>query len=247
MSDAGDDALLQNGILAALPEEERSWLRPRLAPVAVPRGQTFYVTGGTILEAYFPISGWVSIVARLEDGSAVEVGLIGREGMAGLPLIYGTDRAASEAMCQADCTALRLSARDLRQALDECPTLQARLLRFAMAFSRQVAQTAACNSRHTVEQRLARWLLMARDRGDGDRFPLTHEFMSMMLGVRRAGVTVAAGDLQRRGLVRYRPGVMTIVDREGLEGVACGCHAAVRAEYDRLLGPSSGLAEVPRE
>ena len=143
----------------------------------------------------FPETGWCSNLVSLEDGDFGEVGLIGREGLVGLPLVYGDDRSSAESMAQAPGTALRLDADAFRAALDESPALRALLLRFALAFQAQVAQTAACNGRHPVEQRLARWLLMAHDRAEGDTFPITHEFLSMMLGVRRAGVTVAAGAL----------------------------------------------------
>ena len=158
--------------------------------------------------------------------------------MIGLPLVFGTDRSLVEAMVQGSGTAIRLAADIFQRALEERPAFRAVLLRYAMAFNVQVTMTAACNGRHLVEQRLARWLLMAHDRTVGDEFVMTHEFLSVMLGVRRAGVTVAAGALQRGGFIHYDKGRMRIVDRAGLEAAACACHAIVRREFDRLLGPS---------
>ena len=176
------------------------------------------------------------MLAGLEDGDSSEVGLIGYEGMVGVPVILGTDRSPVEAFVQGEGTALRLDAAVLRQAMDENRSLRTLLLRYAMAFSMQVTMTAACNSRHLIEQRLARWLLMAHDRSVGDVFPMTHEFMSLMLGVRRAGVTVAAGGLQRAGYIHYEQGRISITDRPGLENAACECYGIVKREFDRLLG-----------
>jgi CRP-like cAMP-binding protein len=167
------------------------------------------------------------------------VGLIGREGMVGLPLLYGDDRGSTESVVQTPGTAWRLGADAFHAALDDTPALRALLLRYALAFQVQVTQTAACNARHPVEQRLARWLLMAHDRAESDTFLLTHEFLSQMLGVRRAGVTVAAGVLRRAGLIRYERGTIEVIDRPGLEAAACDCHAAVRREFVRLLGPAA--------
>jgi len=230
----------RNRLLTALPPEDLARLRPRLEPVELPLRHTLHAPDEPIGAVHFPETGWVSMLATLDDGDAAEVGVVGREGMVGLPLLFGTDRAPVEAMCQAGGTALRLGAGAFRNALERGPALRALLLRYAMAFNTQVAQTAACNGRHPVEQRLARWMLMAHDRSEGDEFPMTHEFLSLMLGVRRAGVTVAAGALQKAGLIRYGNGRMAIADRPGLEAAACDCHGTVRREFERLLGPAAG-------
>jgi CRP-like cAMP-binding protein len=181
------------------------------------------------------------MLAALDDGDSAEVGMIGSEGMIGLPLLYGTDRSLVEAMVQGGGVAIRLPAETFQHAMEERPSLLAPLLRYAMAFNVQVTMTAACNSRHLVEQRLARWLLMAHDRTEGDQFAMTHEFLSLMMGVRRAGVTVAAGALQRAGYIRYDQGHIWVTDRAGLEAAACECHFIVGREFERLLGPSQYL------
>jgi CRP-like cAMP-binding protein len=230
----------RNRLLAALPPEVLARLRPMLKPVELPLRHTLYAAGEPITAVDFPETGWVSMLATLENGEAAEVGLIGREGMVGLPLLLGTDRAPIEAMCQAGGTALRLDAAAFRDALAASPALRTILLRYAMAFTVQVSQTAACNGRHQVEDRLARWLLMAHDRAEGDTFPMTHEFLSMMLGVRRAGVTVAAGVLQKASLIRYAAGRIEVTDRAGLEAASCECHGIVRQEFERLLGAAPG-------
>jgi CRP-like cAMP-binding protein len=232
---------LRNRLLAALPPEDLARLWPRLEAVEVPQRHTLHAPGEPITAVHFPETGWVSMLAVLDDGDAAEVGVVGREGMVGLPLLLGTDRAAMEAMSQAPCTVLRLDAAAFRDELELSPALRTVLLRYAMAFLTQVSQTAACNGRHHIDQRLARWMLMAHDRFDGDEFPITHEFLSIMLGVRRAGVSVAASTLQKAGLIRYGNGHMTVTDRPGLEAAACDCYGTVQRELARLLGSSTGL------
>ena len=169
-------------------------------------------TGDTLAAAWFPITGYVSLLATFENGDAVEVGMAGTEGMVGLPLLLGIDRSPVEAIVQAEGRALRIDAEPLRRIAEERPALRAVLLEYTHVFHMLVTMTAACNARHLLEQRLARWLLMAHDRAEGDEFPITHEFLSLMLGVRRAGVTVAAGALQRAGLVRYDQGRMQVTN-----------------------------------
>jgi CRP-like cAMP-binding protein len=161
-----------------------------------------HAPGEPIAAVHFSETGCVSMLAALEDGNDAEVGVIGSEGMVGLPVLLGADRDDIEAMVQCPGTALRMDAAAFRAELERTPALRTLLLRYALAHHGQGARTAACNGRHHTEQRLARWLLMAHDRAEGDDFPMTHEFLSMMLGVRRAGVTVAAGALQRAGLIR---------------------------------------------
>lgn len=229
----------RNRLLAALPPGDLARLLPHLRPVEYPLRHVLHAPDEPIAAVHFFETGWVSMLAGLDDGDSAEVGLVGREGMAGLPLLLGADRSPLEAMVQAGGTALRLEAAAFRDCLHGVPALRTLLLRYALAFTAQVSQTAACNANHGIEQRLARWMLMAHDRAEGDEFPMTHEFLSMMLGVRRAGVTVAAGVLQRAGYIHYDRGRMAVTDRPGLEAAACECHGTVRREFERLLGPAA--------
>jgi CRP-like cAMP-binding protein len=223
-------------LLARLATEDFAWLAPHLRRTDMPFRATLHGAGEPIATAIFPEYGYASMLASMEDGDAAEVGMIGPEGVIGLPLVFGTDRSLVEAMVQAEGSAIQLSADIFQQALDERPAVRMIILRYAMAFNVQVTMTAACNGRHLVEQRLARWLLMAHDRTGGDEFAMTHEFLSMMLAVRRAGITVAAGSLQRAGYIRYEQGRIRVTDRHGLEAAACECHAIVKREFERLLG-----------
>jgi CRP-like cAMP-binding protein len=232
----------RNRLLAALPPEDLARLWPWLQPVELAFRQTLHMPEEPIAAAYFPESGYLSRLAPMDDGDSAEVGLIGPEGMAGLALLLGSDRDNFELMVQVPGTALRLEAAAFHEALEQIPSLRTILQRYALAHFEQVARSAACNGRHHVEQRLARWLLMSHDRVEGDDFPMTHEFLSMMLGVRRAGVTVAAGTLQKAGLIRYGRGRMEITDRPGLEAVACECYGIARRAYDHLLGPPAGTS-----
>jgi CRP-like cAMP-binding protein len=226
----------RNRLLAALPAEDLARLWPRLEPVELTVRQVIQAPEEPITAVYFPESGWVSMLALLADGGAAEVGVIGREGMVGLPLLFGADMSSVEGLVQAPGPALRLSAVAFREELEHIPALRTLLLRYALAFQEQVAQTAACNGRHVLEQRLARWLLMAHDRAEGDEFPMTQDFLAMMLCVHRPGVTVAARMLQQAGYIRYGAGHITVADRSGLEEVACECYGTVRRQFERLLG-----------
>ena len=230
----------RNHLLAALPPHDLARLRPQLEPVALLVPQVLYAAGQPIPAVHFVETGWVSMVARLEGGDLAEVGLVGREGMVGLSLALGADAASTEAMVQGTGTALRMDAAAFGQALAGSAALHRLLLRYALAFQAQVSQTAACNGRHRLEERLARWLLMAHDRAEGDELPLTQDFLSMMLAVRRSGVTIAAGILQQAGLIRYVRGRITVLDRPGLEAAACECHGAVQREHARLLPDAGG-------
>ena len=236
----------RNRLLTALPPDDLAELLPQFQPVELAIRQVLHEPGKAIGSVYFVETGWVSMLAYMEDGDAAEVGLIGREGFIGLPVLLGADHDDIEAMVQATGTALRMDAAALRQALERIPTLRTLLLRYALLHHEQVTRTAACNGRHQIEQRLARWLLMAHDRADGDQFPMTHEFLSMMLGVRRAGITVAAGQLQKAGLIRYERGCIEVTDRPGLESAACECYGVVRRAQDQLLAPPAGTKGVYR-
>jgi len=226
----------RNRLLAALPPEDLARLWPRLQPVELEFRKVLHAPEQPITAAYFPETGYVSRLAPMDDGDSAEVGLIGPEGMTGLAILLGGDSDSFELMVQVPGTALSLDAAAFREALDSIPSLRALLLRYTLAHFEQVARTGACNGHHHTEQRLARWLLMAHDRVEGDEFPMTHEFLSMMLGVRRAGITVAAGVLQKAGLIHYVAGRMEITDRPGLEAASCECYDLVRLEFGRLLG-----------
>ena len=184
----------------------------------------------------FPESGMVSLLATLDDGEQIEVGIAGREGLVGLPLVFGDDRSLVEARVQMEGTALRIGAAAFRDEMEQSDALRTLLLRYALAFHAQITLSAACNARHAIEQRLARWLLIAHDRVEANDFPMTHEFISMMLGVRRPGVTIAAGILQKAGLIHYARGRMAVTDRPGLEATSCECYHTAWREFARLLG-----------
>jgi CRP-like cAMP-binding protein len=230
----------RNRLLAALPPDTLAALRPRLEPVELALRQILHEPAKPITSIYFPETGWISMLAYMEDGDAAEVGLIGYEGFVGLPVLLGSNSDDLEGMVQCQGTALRMDAQAFREELDRLPAFRPLLLRYALVHHGQVARTAACNGRHQIEQRLARWLLMAHDRAKGDEYPMTHEFLSMMLGVRRAGITVAAGLLQKAGFIRYERGHIQVTDRAGLESVSCECYGVVRRASDTLLGQATG-------
>lgn len=232
---------VRNGLLAALPPEDLARLWPCLRPVELPLDQILYPADGIIEAVLFIESGMVSLIATLENGEQVEVGVVGREGLAGLPLVFGDNRSLVEARVQMEGTALRMDRTALRDGMEESAALRALLHRYALTFQAQVTLTAACNAVHVIEQRAARWLLIAHDRADGGDFPLTHEFLSMMLGVRRPGVSLAAGVLQKAGLIRYARGRMTVTDRPGLEAASCECYHTARREFTRLLGAGDAM------
>jgi CRP-like cAMP-binding protein len=234
---------VRNGLLAALPPEDLARLRPLLHPVELPFDQTVYPADGIVEAVLFVETGMVSLLATLEDGEQVEVGIAGSEGLIGLPLVFGDDRSLVEARVQMEGTALRMDAAALRDGMGASAALRGLLHRYTLAFHAQVTLTAGCNARHAIEQRLARWLLTAHDRAGGDEFPMTHEFMAMMLGVRRPGVSLAAGVLQKAGLIHYVRGRMTVTDRPGLEAASCECYHTTRREFARLLG--GGAATRP--
>jgi CRP-like cAMP-binding protein len=236
----------RNRLLSALPPEALARLLPRLEPVERPLRKILHEVGVPITEVYFPETGWVSLLAYLEDGDAAEVGLAGREGFVGLPVLLGADHDDLEAMVQAPGTALRMEVGAFRDLLERIPAFRALLLRYALVHHGQVARTAACNGRHHTDQRLARWLLMAHDRARTDEFPMTHEFLSMMLGIRRAGITVAAGQLQKAGFITYDRGCIQVTDRPGLESAACECYGVARRARDSLIGSPEGNAHPYR-
>ena len=226
----------RNKILAALPDKEYQRLLPRLTPVSLSLGETLYEMEGSIRHVYFPSSSVVSLVTHMEEGTSVEVGLIGVEGMVGLSVVMGDDVSQNHAVVQIADGAMRMEASVLREEMGRGGRLHSLLLLYMLAAHKQTSQTAACNRSHNVGGRLARWLLMCHDRVEGDELKLTQEFIAQMLGTRRSGVSEAAILLQAAGLIRYSRGHITILDRERLKEFACECYEVVRVEFDRLLG-----------
>jgi CRP-like cAMP-binding protein len=225
---------VRNFLLATLPPKVLASIIPKLRHVSLPVRASLIVPGKTIEAVYFVESGWVSLVVGLEDGTQAEVGLVGREGMVGLPLILGIDTGFEDAFVQAPGTALQMEAAVFRQTLKENPVLQAQLCRYIEAMNALVTQTVACNGRHPLEQRFARRLLMAHDRAEGDDLPITQEFYP--------NGTAIAGNLQRAGIIsRSRRGQITVLDRSALEATACDCYAAVQHRFSTLLGQIAGL------
>ena len=224
-------AVVHNQLLASLPANMLRQLLPNFSRIVLPSRQGLYRPDMPIEAAYFPESGMISLVANLQDGMQAEVGVIGREGLLGASLLSGVDTPFVEAMVQVPGTALRMGAKEFRQELEGNAPLRMLVLRYNEAFQAQVMQIAACNGRHGLEQRLARWLLMAHDRRAGDELRLTQDLMAMMLGVHRPSVTVAARSLQRAGLIRYAAGRITVLDRPGLETASCECYAAVQRRF----------------
>lgn len=234
----GEETMASTGnrLLDLLPSVQLDRLRPHLTAEVLALGQTMQERGKPVESIIFPTSGMISIVAMMRDGASVEVGMVGREGMLGVQSVLGDDLSLNEAIVQISGSALRMPAAVLEREAQASPHLLAILLRYVQAYLNLATQSAACNRAHLLEQRLARWLLTARDRAATDRLPLTHELIAMMLGVRRAGVTVAAQSLQSAGLIHYAHGRITIADSEGLEVAACECYEVTRREYGRLIG-----------
>ena len=225
-----------NRLLNALAPRDFERLRPHLERGQVELYHVLAKQGGAFTHVHFPESCVISLVSRMANGSGVEAGTIGNEGMAGLPAYLEGATSESETFCQVAGVSLRMPVQVIVDAAAERPDIRRLLNRYVHAYLSMVSQSVACNRLHDIEQRCARWLLMTHDRvGDVETFPLKHEFLALMLGVRRAGVTTAAGVLQERGLIRYRRGIIRVIDRGGLESAACECYGVVRAQFDRLL------------
>jgi len=226
----------KNRLLAALSAPDYERLRPHLEPVRLTYRRVLYHAKNPIDFVYFIETGVGSLVNTMRNGSASEVGTIGNEGLVGLPVVLGDKQAPTSVYVQVPGIGLRLKASIFWQAMEESASMRTSMLHYAHAFFNQVAQSAACGAYHSLEQRCCRWLLMTHDRMEEDEFLLTQEFLAMMLGVRRAGVTEAAGALQRAGLIRYRRGLITILDKDELKRRSCECYAIAKSEFDRLLG-----------
>jgi CRP-like cAMP-binding protein len=222
----------RNRILASLPKSELERLEPHLSLVSLPARKVLVADKLTC--GYFLDSGIASTVVTLCSGDTVEVGAAGCEGLVGMSILLGARTAMGQTFMQVGGSGFRMSAAHLRDAFDHCPELRQRILHFMQAFLVQIAQTAACNRLHTIEERLARWLLTCRDRAGSDQLTLTHDFLAQMLGAPRTTVTQAAGELQRAGLIACARGAITITDRGRLERAACECYGAVREAYRQL-------------
>jgi CRP-like cAMP-binding protein len=226
----------KNRLLAALPAEEYERLVPHLELVSLPVNQVLYEVGEPIEYVYFPHQAIVSLISIMEDGSTVEAGMVGNDGMVGLPVILGGNKTSNQAFVQVAGNGMRMKAELLKSEFNRGGALQNLLLRYTQALLTQVSQGVACNRLHTIEERLARWLLTVQDRLESDQFPLTQEFIAQMLGTRRSGVTVAAGTLSKAGTIRYSRGKITILNQEDLEATSCECYRIIKAEFNRLLG-----------
>jgi CRP-like cAMP-binding protein len=224
-----------NRILAALPDEEYARLDPHLMPVNLSLRQIIYKPLEPIKHIYFPENAMISIVTTSSEGVSVEVGVVGREGVTGIPALLGVDATPNESMVQIADGALKMRAEVAREEFKRGGVFQDLILRYIQANTIQIGQSVACNRLHSIDERLARWLLMTHDRAASDELMLTQEFLSMMLGVRRAGVTDAAITLQADGYINYKRGHITILDRAGLEEASCECYSVVKAEHDRIL------------
>lgn len=235
----------QNHLLAALPAAEFDHLSPHLELVHMPLGEALYESGGRLQHVYFPTTSIVSLLYVLEDGASAEIAVVGNEGIIGISLFMGGETTPSRAVVQSEGYGYRLKAQLLKQEFNRAGgrrtgTLQLLLLRYTQALITQMTQTAVCNRHHTVEQQLCRWLLLSLDRLSTNSLTMTQGLIANMLGVRREGVTEAAGNLQRAGLIRYKRGHIEVLDRPGLEQTVCECYAVVKKEFDRLL------SDIPR-
>jgi CRP-like cAMP-binding protein len=226
-----------NNLLDSLAPEEFSYVLPHLERIPMPVRLRLYEPGKLIDFVYFPDDGMASIVATLEGRASVEIGLAGKEGFIGVPIMLQADSSPHEVFIQVAGSGFRMKASAMRSAIERSSVFRNLLFRYVQYYLLQISQTAACNARHSVEGRLARWLLMAHDRvgGTHDAMPLTHEFLAMMLGVQRPGVSIAAGALQNAGLIRYTRGRVVVVDRDALDDVCCVCHRVLDDAYKRLF------------
>lgn len=225
----------RNRLLNALPAPLFEELRPQLEQVALPNGEDIALPGTPWTHVYFPEDNIFSVVNEMQDGGTVEVGTIGNEGVAGLPALLDATASESRVFTQLPGYAFRAPVAAVVSLMDREREVRRLVNRYVQAYLSQVAQGAACNRLHGIEQRCARWLLLTRDRVDSDRFSLKQEFLSDMLGVRRAGVSVAASALQSAGLIRYSRGMIEVLDREGLTAASCECYAVIRQQFDRLV------------
>jgi len=225
----------RNRLLAALPQAEWGRWLPHLEPVNMPLGKVLYESGSRLSHVYFPTTSIVSLLYVMEDGASAEIAVVGNEGIVGISLFMGGESTPSRALVQSAGQGFRLKSDLMLQEFNRAGPVLHLLLRYTQALITQMSQTAVCNRHHSLDQQLCRWLLLSLDRLNSDQLAMTQELIANMLGVRREGVTEAAGNLQQAGLIRYQRGHITVIDRAGLEQRTCECYAVVKKEYDRLL------------
>lgn len=225
----------RNGILATLPRDDLERISRASAIVSLEAGQSIFEPFAAVTDVYFPLTGVVSLLTVVPNGRSIEMAAVGREGLVGLAAFLGTGTAAQRAVVQVPGFAARVAVEAFRAETARSRALVNAILRYTQTLLHHVAQSAACNTLHSIERRCARWLLLCHDRVGGDTFPLTQEYLAQMLGARRPSVNIVAATFQERGLMRYSRGRVTIVDRAGLERVSCGCYRVIRDEYDRLF------------
>jgi CRP-like cAMP-binding protein len=225
----------ENHLLAALPESDYERVHPRLKLVPLPLGEVLYESGSRQRRVYFPTTAIVSLLYMMADGASAEIAVVGNEGIIGVSLFMGGETTPSRAVVQSAGHAYQWSGKFLKEEFTRGGAMQHLLLRYTQALLTQMAQTAVCNRHHSLDEQLCRWLLLSLDRLSGNKLVMTQELIANMLGVRREGVTEAAGNLQGAGLIRYSRGHITVLDRAGLEARTCECYGVVKKEFDRLL------------
>ena len=228
-------SLEKNLLLAALPSEVKQRLSPLLEPVQLSLGQVLHEAGGALSHVYFPSDAIVSLLYVTENGASAEIAVVGNEGLVGIAVFMGGESTTSRAIVQSAGQALRLPVNQLKDEFNRHGEMLHLLLRYTQALITQMAQTAVCNRHHSIDQQLCRWLLLSLDRLPGNQLNMTQELIANMLGVRREGVTEAAGKLHRQGVIEYRRGHITVLDRPRLEQLSCECYAVVKKESDRLM------------
>ena len=238
---------VRNRLLAALPRKDYQQLLPFLEPVKLAFKEVLYEPHTRIRHVYFPVSCFVSMLTTVDVGRAAEVGLVGSEGKVGLPVALGAAISPFRAIVQGGGTAMRMKVADFRREFSKSNALRRELFLFTHMLMIQIAQTAACNRFHVVKQRMARWLLMTRDRVNSNEFRITQEFLALMLGVRRVGISMAAGSLQERKLIGYHRGTVTILNQRGLEAAACGCYQTVKDTYTQATPRHKLRKQFPRQ
>ena len=227
---------LQNHLLAALPDEEFRKIKSNLELISLSLGEVLYESGDELTHVYFPTTAIISLLYIMENGATAEIGIAGNNGLIGIALFMGGETTSSRAIVQSAGKAVRMSAKTVKTAFAQGGLFQNILLRYTQSLMTQISQTAVCNRLHSVEQQLCRWLLINHDQLQTDKLVMTHDLIANMLGVRREGVSIAAGHLQDKGVIKYVRGTITILDRAGLEAAVCECYQVVMDEYDRLLG-----------
>jgi len=225
-----------NHLLGALPDEDFVRIKSQLEYIKLPLGKVLYESGDKMSHVYFPTTAIISLLYIMENGGTAEIGIAGNNGLIGMALYMGGETTSSRAIVQSGGDAVRMTAADLRAEFARGGLFQDLLLRYTQSLMTQISQTAVCNRLHTIQQQLCRWLLINHDQLPADKLVMTHDLIANMLGVRREGVSQAAGRLQELGVIKYSRGTIYIVDRKGIESVACECYQVVSNEYDRLLG-----------